>query len=86
MSGFDWPAMLRAGIGGLHLQPRDFWALTPAELLMMLGLDRDTPPVLDRARLNELSRQFPDKRLVKENRNGNDRGRSGGAGCAGGRP
>ncbi|MCT4684014.1 MAG: phage tail assembly chaperone, partial [Roseicyclus sp.] len=35
--GFDWPALMRVGLQGLGLAPAVFWALTPAELLMMLG-------------------------------------------------
>ncbi len=37
MSGFDWPVMMRAGLQTLRLEPAKFWALTPAELAMMLG-------------------------------------------------
>ena len=33
----DWPALMRAGMLGLRLTPREFWQLTPAELRLMLG-------------------------------------------------
>lgn len=33
----DWPALMRAGLCHLRLQPAAFWALTPAELRLMLG-------------------------------------------------
>lgn len=33
----DWPALMRAGVQGLGLQPDAFWRLTPAELQLMLG-------------------------------------------------
>ena len=35
--GMDWAALLRAGLRGLSLTPDAFWALTPAELQLMLG-------------------------------------------------
>ncbi len=56
---FDWPALMRLGLRGLHLTPGDFWALTPAELMLMLGKDGGGAP-LGRARLEELARAFPD--------------------------
>lgn len=58
-SGFDWPALMRAGIGRLGLRPRDFWALTPVELRLMLGLEAGPAP-LSRQRLEELAARFPD--------------------------
>ena len=42
---FDWPGLMRAGMLGLKLTPAQFWALTPAELLLMLGLDAARPPM-----------------------------------------
>jgi uncharacterized phage protein (TIGR02216 family) len=60
MAGFDWPALMRAGIGGLGLRPSEFWALTPAELQMMLGVGGGAKP-MGRARLTELMTDFPDK-------------------------
>lgn len=63
MSGFDWPGLMRAarvfGIG-----PRVFWALTPAELTLILGKGGGEAP-LGRARLEELAAAFPDDH-VKE--------------------
>lgn len=56
---FDWPALMRLGLHGLGLAPADFWALTPAELMVMLGKDGASAP-LGRARLEELARAFPD--------------------------
>jgi len=58
-AGFDWPALMRAGMQGLRLMPDAFWRLTPAELLMMLG---DAPGVapMDRAGLEALAARFPD--------------------------
>ncbi|WP_413875443.1 rcc01693 family protein [Albidovulum sp.] len=59
MSGLDWPGLMRAGMGRLGLTPSEFWRLTPAELVLMLGDPRAVPP-LDRARLAELARAWPD--------------------------
>ncbi|KIC22645.1 rcc01693 family protein [Leisingera sp. ANG-Vp] len=59
MSRLDWPALMRAGMAGLKLLPRDFWQLTPAELRLLLG-DAAQPQPLGRSRLTELMQQFPD--------------------------
>lgn len=58
--GFDWPAMMRAGIGVLGLRPEVFWALTPAELLTMLGDTGGAAP-MGRAAFDALSARFPDR-------------------------
>lgn len=63
MTRIDWPGLMRAGIGGLKLLPADFWALMPAELSLLLGLDAEGPSVLNRSRLEELSRLYPDKSM-----------------------
>ena len=59
MSRFDWPGLLRAGVG-LGMRPHEFWALTPAELAFLLGREGGPEP-LSRARLEELARAFPDE-------------------------
>lgn len=59
MSGFEWPALMRAGFLGLGLRPDQFWQLTPAELLMMLGEGANDAP-MGRSRLEELSQAYPD--------------------------
>lgn len=59
MARFDWPGLMRAGLVGLRLTPARFWALSPAELLMMLGHGSGPAP-MGRARLEELARAFPD--------------------------
>ena len=56
---FDWPALLRAGLLALRLPPSEFWALTPGELGLLLGLDLRPAP-MDRARFVALSEQHPD--------------------------
>ncbi len=57
----DWPALMRLGLRDLRLRPGDFWALTPAELMLMAGLDA-APGPLTRARLEELAARYPDHR------------------------
>ena len=61
MSGLDWPGLLRAGLVRLRLKPAEFWALTPHELMLMLGLGQGGPTPMARARLDELARAFPDR-------------------------
>jgi uncharacterized phage protein (TIGR02216 family) len=66
----DWAGLMRAGLVGLRLAPEVFWRLTPAELMLMLGLGQaGAGGAMRRARLNDLLRAFPDKGPV---------GRSGG--------
>ncbi len=79
MSAFDWPGVMRAGMGSLGLHPEQFWKLTPAELVLMLGDPAAVAP-LDRARLSELARAWPDE--IKEDEDGTDR-RAGRLGPAG---
>ena len=66
MSAVDWPALMRAGMRGLGLRPAEFWALTPAELELMLGQPAGVAP-LGRGRLGELMRDFPDGTEGTEN-------------------
>jgi len=70
----DWPAMMRAGMLGLGLKPVEFWALTPAELRLLLGQTGAAAP-LNRAGLDALLAAYPDQ--VKEGEDdgsGRDRG------------
>ncbi len=61
MSGFDWPALLRAGVRGLRLRPAEFWALTPAEFRLMMGIDASSAP-MGKTALDALARAYPDKK------------------------
>ncbi len=58
-AGLDWPGLMRAGLGGLGLKPDEFWALTPAELWLLLG-PQAAETAMNRSRLDELSRSYPD--------------------------
>ena len=57
---FDWPGLVRLGLRGLGLKPAEFWALTPAELMVLLGQD-GAGASMGRARLEELAQAFPDR-------------------------
>jgi uncharacterized phage protein (TIGR02216 family) len=59
MSGIDWPALMRAGIGLRGLRPAEFWALTPAELALVLGPAAPAP--LGRGRLADMIAAYPDE-------------------------
>ena len=59
--GFDWPGLMRVGMHGLGLKPHEFWALTPAELWLLLGSDAGEMP-MGRGRLDELARAYPDEK------------------------
>jgi len=57
---FDWPALLRAGVQGLGLRPAECWALTPAELSLMLG-EQAGPRPMARDGLEALLAACPDE-------------------------
>ncbi len=58
----DWPVLMRAGLRGLGLNPSEFWALTPAELRLLLDAGPGAAGVpMKRARLDELMAVFPDR-------------------------
>lgn len=65
MAGMDWAGLMRAGFRGLGLKPWEFWALTPAELELMLGETSGVMPMM-RTRLDELMRDYPDDGEGKE--------------------
>ena len=58
--GVDWGALMRAGLCELRLTPVQFWALTPAELMLMTGRGAGSR-ALDRAGLEALVATFPDQ-------------------------
>lgn len=59
MSRIAWPKLLRLGLVELRLKPDEFWNLTPAELMLMAGLD-EPGQTLTRSGLAELIARFPD--------------------------
>lgn len=59
MTRFDWPVLMRAGLYDLRLKPWEFWALTPAELRLMLGVNLNAGPMTQKA-LTDLMKSFPD--------------------------
>ena len=56
----NWAVLLKLGLQH-GLRPSDFWKLTPAELLLVLGLDGSEKP-LNRARLAELEQLYCDQK------------------------
>ena len=63
--GLDWAGLMKVGLGparmgGLGLTPDRFWALTPAELALMLGIEPGTR-AMTRDRLAELAARYPDR-------------------------
>ncbi len=60
MTGFDWLALLQAGVQGLRMRPEDFWKLTPAELRLMLG-QSGSAPAMTRSGLDALLAVYPDQ-------------------------
>ena len=54
-----WPRLMRLGMVELRLPPEVFWALTPAELFLLAGLDAQ-PAAMTRAGLDDLLARFPD--------------------------
>ncbi|MCR9247891.1 MAG: phage tail assembly chaperone, partial [bacterium] len=54
VSRFDWASLLRAGVRGLGLRPDEFWALTPAELHLLLGHCRGIRAAMERGKAGEV--------------------------------
>ena len=59
---FDWPALMKAGLVGLRLDPDAFWRLTPAELQMLLDPGDGTASPLNRSGLDALIAAYPDEK------------------------
>lgn len=71
--GFDWAALMRAGMQGLGLTPEAFWSLGPAEFLIMLGEAGGSP--MRRDAFEALAAQFPDVRRTSEEEARHGKGR-----------
>ncbi|WP_414707750.1 phage tail assembly chaperone [Rhodobacter sp. NTK016B] len=68
---------MRAGLHGLGLRPTEFWALTPLELMIMLGRDEASRPGFTRARLEALLQRYPDAaRADRKDEHHGDAGRA----------
>lgn len=66
MQKFNWVELMRLGMMHLRLNPDQFWALTPAELVIMSGADAKAAAVLTRSGLHTLMAQYPDENLRSE--------------------
>lgn len=64
-----WGKLMRLGLGRLQLSPEAFWALTPAELMLMAGLDGGERP-MRRADLAALASLYPDTPLKGDQNDG----------------
>ncbi len=60
MTRLDWAGLMRLGLVELRLSPEVFWALTPAELMLMAGIG-PARASLTRAGLAALAERFPDR-------------------------
>lgn len=63
-ASLDWHGLMRVGmgpprLGGLGLAPEVFWALSPGELALMLGIEAGGAG-MTRDRLAELVARYPD--------------------------
>jgi uncharacterized phage protein (TIGR02216 family) len=61
-----WVRLMRVGLVELGLPPEVFWGLTPAELMLMAGLEPNRSAVLTKAGLDELMARFPDRGASNE--------------------
>lgn len=59
MQRFDWPQLLRLGVRQLGLRPAEFWQLSPAELMVMLGREAADAPMTPQG-LAALMAAYPD--------------------------
>lgn len=60
MTRFDWPLLMEAGVRGAGLRPAEFWALTPADLMLILGPGAAASPMA-RDALAALEATYPDE-------------------------
>ncbi len=60
MNRIAWPGLMRLGLVQLGLAPEVFWALTPAELMLLAGQDGGRE-AMTRAGLSALAARFPDR-------------------------
>lgn len=60
MTGIAWARLMRLGMVELGLAPGVFWDLTPAELMLLAGVEAGAAP-LRRAGLEALMALYPDR-------------------------
>ncbi|MGR3712264.1 MAG: phage tail assembly chaperone [Shimia sp.] len=65
MSRFDWGSLLGCAMRQCRLRPEEFWALTPAEFGVLLGLEGGGA-VLTRNGFQALMAAYPDAGRAKE--------------------
>lgn len=65
MSRIDWARLIRLGVAEIGLRPAEFWDLTPAELMLIAGLDGRGRMVMTRSGLDALMARFPDRTAPK---------------------
>ena len=65
--GIDWAQLLTHGLVRLGLKPSDFWALTPVELMLMLGVG-GAAPGLTKESLMRLADAYPDKKVESDDK------------------
>ena len=66
MKPFPWDEAIGFGLGVLRLPPAQFWAMTPRELAFAIrGICGTVAEPIDRASLDALMKQFPDRAEVK---------------------
>jgi uncharacterized phage protein (TIGR02216 family) len=59
---------MHVGLCLLRLPPDRFWAVTPREFMAMAGAFRPRDTGLNRARLSDLMRDFPDQPISASDR------------------
>ncbi|MCF6443484.1 phage tail assembly chaperone [Nereida sp. MMG025] len=57
--GLDWGALMRVGLGQAGLPPATFWAMTPYEFSLSLGLEPPQTPLRFQG-FADLMAAFPD--------------------------
>ena len=60
MSNIAWSKLMRLGLVELRLSPEDFWNLSPAELMMMLGVASGSAG-MSRSVFAKLTALYPDE-------------------------
>jgi uncharacterized phage protein (TIGR02216 family) len=67
-----WGRLMRLGMVELRLAPDAFWALTPAELMLMAGSGGTEGGAMSRSAFEELMARYPDDggRAEEEARHG----------------